>query len=104
MIPVLYAFHFEAAIGYIFRDLKASAAYMFFEMKAFFALIKPFFQNLKLTYFETFSQHLESSLGYPATARSVWFIGTSFSHSISGSKPKIVINPWGILGPLKGQP
>ena len=38
MIPVLYAFHFEAPIGYIFRDLKASAACMFFEMKAFFAL------------------------------------------------------------------
>ena len=43
MVPVLYAFHFEAAIGYIFRDLKASAAYMFFEVKAFFALKWPFF-------------------------------------------------------------
>ena len=38
MVPVLYAFHFEAAIRYIFGDFKASAAYMFFEMKAFFAL------------------------------------------------------------------
>ena len=43
MVPVLYAFHFEAAIGYIFRDLKASAACMFFEVKAFFALKWPFF-------------------------------------------------------------